>query len=45
MEGWPNGTFEMIENAKHDVMTEIPEIGGEVLNQILALFTNIDAVE
>ena len=39
MERWPNGTFEVIKNAKHDVLTEIPEIGGEVMNQIVEFFS------
>ncbi len=45
MERWPNGIFEMVQKAKHDVLTEIPEIGGEVMNQIVDLFNNTDSVE
>jgi lysophospholipase len=44
MERWPNGTLEMIKNAKHDVLTEVPEIGGEVMNQIVELFSNTKTV-
>jgi lysophospholipase len=32
--------FEVIKNAKHDVLTEIPEIGGEVMNQIVEFFSS-----
>lgn len=41
---WPNGTFEVIKNAKHDVLTEIPEIGGEVMNQIVEFFSGTEQV-
>jgi len=44
MEKWPNGEFVMIQNAKHDVLTEIPEIGGDVMDQIVEFFSNINAV-
>lgn len=43
MENWPNGEFFMIRNAKHDVLTEIPEIGGDVMSQIFGLFSNVSA--
>jgi lysophospholipase len=38
MERWPNGTIEMIQNAKHDPLTELPEIAGDVVDQICGLF-------
>jgi lysophospholipase len=44
MENWPNGEFVMIQNAKHDVLTEIPEIGGDVMDRIIEFFSNIKAV-
>jgi lysophospholipase len=44
MEEWPNGEFVMIQNAKHDVLTETPEIGGDVMDQIVELFSRIKAV-
>lgn len=28
----------MIRNAKHDVLTEIPEVGGDVMTQIFDFF-------
>jgi lysophospholipase len=34
----------MIQNAKHDVLTEIPEIGGDVMDRIIEFFSNIKAV-
>lgn len=39
MAEWPNGEFSMIRNAKHDVLTEIPEIGGDVMTQIFEFFS------
>lgn len=39
MANWPNGRFEQIPNAKHDVLNEIPEIREDVLSKILDLFT------
>ena len=39
MEKWPNGEFHMIRNARHDVLTEIPEVGGSVITQIFEFFT------
>jgi lysophospholipase len=44
MEEWPNGEFVMIQNAKHDVLTETPEIGGDVMDQIVEFFSNIRIV-
>ena len=38
MAKWPNGEFSMIRNAKHDVLTETPEIGGDVMSQVFAFF-------
>ena len=38
MERWPNGKVEVIKNAKHDVLTELPEICGEVMTQIVEFF-------
>ena len=44
MERWPNSTFAMIQNANHDVLTEIPDFGGEVMEQIVELFSSSKAV-
>lgn len=41
MANWPNGEFVMIQNAKHDVLTEVPEIGGDVANQISDFFKKV----
>lgn len=41
MANWPNGEFSMIRNAKHDVLTEIPEIGGDVMSQIFEFFSRV----
>lgn len=38
MEKWPNGQFQMVRNAKHDVLTETPEVGGDVMGQICSFF-------
>lgn len=43
MASWPNSKFSMIRNAKHDVLTEIPEVGGDVMSQIFDFFTNAGA--
>ncbi|MEP4035574.1 alpha/beta hydrolase [Pseudophaeobacter sp.] len=43
MENWPNGEFAMIRSAKHDVLTEIPEVGGDVISQIFDFFSKVDA--
>ncbi|MEO0697943.1 MAG: alpha/beta hydrolase [Pseudomonadota bacterium] len=43
MAEWPNGEFSMIRNAKHDVLTEIPEIGGDVMSQIFDFFSKVSA--
>ena len=40
MERWPNSSFEVIKNAKHDVLTELPEIAGDVMTQIVELFSS-----
>ena len=42
MAKWANGEFSMIRNAKHDVLTEIPEIGGDVMSQIFEFFSKVD---
>ncbi|MES0864972.1 hypothetical protein ABLN87_21755 [Ruegeria sp. SCPT10] len=39
---WPNGEFSMIRNAKHDVLTEIPEVGGDVITEIVDFFSKVD---
>lgn len=39
VEKWPNGQFSMIRNAKHDVLTETEEVGGDVMGQIFAFFS------
>ncbi|MEO1222097.1 MAG: alpha/beta hydrolase [Pseudomonadota bacterium] len=41
MANWSNGRFSMIRNAKHDVLTEIPEIGGDVTSQIFDFFAEV----
>ena len=38
MEQWRDGQFAMIRNAKHDVLTETEEVGGDVMGQIFAFF-------
>tara|TARA_R100001369_G_scaffold52398_2_gene79207 strand:- start:3126 stop:4076 length:951 start_codon:yes stop_codon:yes gene_type:complete len=38
MEKWSNGKFQMVRDAKHDVLTETPEVGGDVMGQILSFF-------
>lgn len=43
MANWPNGRFSMIRNAKHDVLTEIPEIGGDVMSQIFEFFSKVSS--
>ena len=43
MAQWPNAEFSMIRNAKHDVLTEIPEVGGDVMTQIFDFFTKAGA--
>lgn len=43
MEKWPNAEFSMIRNAKHDVLTEIPEVGGDVMIQIFDFFARADS--
>jgi lysophospholipase len=39
MKRWTNGKFKLIENAKHDVLCELPPIRNEVLVTICAHFT------
>lgn len=43
MNRWSNGKFAMIKDAKHDVLTELPEIGGDVMDQIFELFSSTPA--
>ncbi|MDU9006755.1 lysophospholipase [Litoreibacter meonggei] len=43
MEKWPNAEFSMIRNAKHDVLTEIPEVGGDVMIQIFDFFARANS--
>ncbi|MBK0328765.1 alpha/beta hydrolase [Rhodobacteraceae bacterium F11138] len=38
MSRWPRGKFELVENARHDVLHEIPRIRDDVLTKILDLF-------
>lgn len=38
MDKWPKGALRMIDAAKHDVLTEIPAIGGDVISQIVEFF-------
>lgn len=38
MARWPRGRFELVDNARHDVLHESPHIRDEVLNRILDLF-------
>lgn len=42
MAKWSNGEFSMIRNAKHDVLTEIPEVGGDVMSQIFEFFSKME---
>jgi lysophospholipase len=39
MARWPNGSFELVRNAKHDLMSETPEIRESVITKICDLFT------
>ena len=41
MANWPHGAFSMIRNAKHDVLTEVPEIGGDVMSQVFDFFSEV----
>jgi lysophospholipase len=43
MAKWPNGQFSMIRNAKHDVLTEIPEVGGHVTSRIIDFFSSVSS--
>jgi lysophospholipase len=40
MSRWPNGTFELVENAKHDVLHELPEVRKKVFRKICELFVS-----
>lgn len=40
MANWPNSEFAMIRNAKHDVLTEVPAVGRDVMSQIFDFFSN-----
>jgi lysophospholipase len=40
MEAWPGGKLEMISNAKHDILSERPEVRGRVLEQVCKLFSD-----
>ncbi|MFY2822618.1 alpha/beta hydrolase [Ruegeria sp. MALMAid1280] len=44
MAGWPNGKLELMQNARHDVLYEVPSVREKVLAQICELFgsTNKD---
>lgn len=39
MDRWPNGTLELIPNAKHDILLEIPEVREGVLTKIGDFFS------
>jgi lysophospholipase len=41
MAGWPSGSFELIQNAKHDLLSERPEISESVITKISGLFTTV----
>lgn len=36
---WPNGRFELIQNAKHEILSEIPVVRGSVMAKICELFS------
>lgn len=42
MAKWAKGEYSMISNAKHDVLTEIPEIGGDVMGQVFDFFSKVN---
>ena len=44
MAKWPNGEFSMSRNAMHDVLTEIPQIVGDVMSQVFAFFAKVSAI-
>jgi lysophospholipase len=39
MARWPRGTFEHVDNARHDVLHEVPHIRDHVLSKTIELFT------
>ena len=41
MAGWSNGSFELISNARHDLLSEVPEISESVIRKICGLFTSV----
>ncbi|MEM6410632.1 MAG: alpha/beta hydrolase [Pseudomonadota bacterium] len=43
MANWPSGQLFMVRNAKHDVLTELPEVGGDVMSQLCDFFSNVNA--
>ena len=43
MASWPGGSFEVIENAQHEVLMEGPDIRGDVLQKMLDLFARGEA--
>jgi lysophospholipase len=40
MAGWPNGKLELMQNARHDVLYEVPSVRENVLAQICELFSS-----
>ena len=45
MAKWPNSEFAMIRNAKHDVLIEIPGVGGDVMTQIFEFFAKVTSAD
>ncbi len=39
MDRWPNSRFSMVRNAKHDVLTERPEVGCDVMSEVCNFFS------
>ena len=39
MDRWPGGTFKVVEKAKHDILSEVPEIRKPVTKQICQFFS------
>jgi len=41
MARWPGGHLEMVEDAQHEVMMEIPEVRDRIVTEIIAHFDNV----
>jgi lysophospholipase len=44
MAHWPNGKFELVQNAKHDVFSETPRIRERIMAAICELFETVGIV-